>query len=64
MALEHLTAFSSQLAVNLEPVYAILLAILLLGEEHELGPSFYAGVVIVLGAVFAHPLMSRVGRRA
>jgi drug/metabolite transporter (DMT)-like permease len=64
MALEHLTAFSSQLAVNLEPVYAILLAILLLGEEHELGPSFYAGVVIVLGAVFAHPLMSRVGRSA
>jgi drug/metabolite transporter (DMT)-like permease len=63
IALEHLTAFSSQLAVNLEPVYAVLLAILLLGEQHQLGPSFYAGVVIVIGAVFAHPLMSRVGKR-
>jgi drug/metabolite transporter (DMT)-like permease len=64
IALEHLTAFSSQLAVNLEPVYAILLAILLLGEEHQLGPSFYAGVVIVLSAVFAHPFMSRAGKSA
>jgi drug/metabolite transporter (DMT)-like permease len=64
MALEHLTAFSSQLAVNLEPVYAIVLAILFLGEQRQLGPSFYAGVVILFGAVLAHPLMSRVGKSA
>ncbi len=61
MALEHLSAFSAQLAVNLEPAYAIVLAIVLLGEQHQLGASFYAGVAIIVGAVVAQPL---IGRRA
>jgi drug/metabolite transporter (DMT)-like permease len=59
MALKHLSAFGAQLAVNLEPVYAILLAIVLLGEQHELGLKFYLGVGIVIGAVFLHPLVVR-----
>jgi drug/metabolite transporter (DMT)-like permease len=58
-ALRHLTAFGAQLVVNLEPVYAIVLAIPLLGEQHELGLSFYVGVAIILAAVFAHPLLER-----
>lgn len=59
VALRQLSAYSAQLAINLEPVYAILLAIPLLGEQRELGPSFYAGVAIILAAVFAHPLLER-----
>ena len=55
VALRNLSAFQAQLAVNLEPVYAVALAALLLGEQRELGPSFYAGVAIILGAVLAHP---------
>lgn len=58
VALRHLSAFSAQLAVNLEPVYAILLAIVLLGEQHELGGLFYLGVVVILAGVFLHPLLS------
>ncbi|MBF5042375.1 DMT family transporter [Aggregicoccus sp. 17bor-14] len=63
VALRHLSAFGAQLVVNLEPVYAILLAIPLLGEQRELGPSFYAGVCIILGAVFAEPLLERARKR-
>jgi len=59
VALRHISAFTAQLAVNLEPVYAVLLAIPLLGEQRELTPLFYVGVVIILGAVFAHPLLER-----
>ena len=59
VALRHISAFSSQLALNLEPVYAILLAIVLLGEQRELTPMFYVGVGIILLAAFAHPLLSR-----
>ncbi len=55
VALRHMTAFAAQLAVNLEPIYAIVLAILLLGEQRELGPMFYAGVAIILAGVFLHP---------
>ena len=54
MALRHLTTFTASLAVNMEPVYAIVLAILLLGEQRELTLAFYFGVVIILTAVFAH----------
>ncbi|WP_240099033.1 DMT family transporter [Thermomonas flagellata] len=61
VALRHLSAFTAQLAVNLEPVYAIVLAALLLGEQQELSARFYAGVAIILGAVFAHALL--LGRR-
>jgi drug/metabolite transporter (DMT)-like permease len=59
VALRHLTAYQAQLATNLEPVYAIALATLLLGERRELGGTFYAGVVVVLGVVFAYPVLAR-----
>jgi drug/metabolite transporter (DMT)-like permease len=57
VALRHTSAFSAQLAVALEPVYAIVLAILLLGEQRELGAAFYLGVAIILASVLAHALM-------
>src|SRR5688572_22747914 len=57
VALRHMSAFAQQLAVNLEPVYAIVLAALLLGEQRELTTTFYVGVVIILAAVFIHPLL-------
>jgi hypothetical protein len=45
--------------VNLEPVYAIVLAIALLGEQRELTPQFYAGVAIILLVVLAYPWFAR-----
>jgi drug/metabolite transporter (DMT)-like permease len=59
VALRQVSAFSMQLALNLEPVYAIALAIVLLGEHHELSGTFYLGVAIVLAAVFVQPLLGR-----
>ena len=59
VALRHMSAFAAQLAVNLEPVYAIVLAILLLDEQRDLTPAFYGGVAIILGAVIAYPLLVR-----
>jgi drug/metabolite transporter (DMT)-like permease len=59
VALRHMSAFAAQLAVNLEPVYAIVLAIVLLNEQRELSPQFYAGVAIILGAVLVYPLLDR-----
>jgi threonine/homoserine efflux transporter RhtA len=54
VALRQLSAFSAQLAVSLEPVYAVFLAILLLGEQRELGLQFYFGLAIILGSVLVH----------
>lgn len=62
VALRRLSAFNVQLAINLEPVYAIVLAIILLGEQHQLDAWFYLGVVVILGAVFVQPLINRRSR--
>ena len=61
VALRHVSAFSAQLAVSLEPVYAVLLAIVLLGEQRELSASFYLGLAIILVTVFAHAGVQRMG---
>jgi drug/metabolite transporter (DMT)-like permease len=64
VALGQLSAFTTTLAVNLEPVYAILLAIVLLGEQRELGTLFYVGVTIIMAAVFTHSIRDRRARAA
>ncbi len=60
VALRKISAFSAQLAVNLEPVYAIAMAAVLLNEGGELGWSFYLGVFLILGAVIGYALWPRV----
>ncbi len=52
--LRHLSAFTAQLAINLEPVYAIGIAVLFLGEARDLDGLFFLGVGVVLAAVFGH----------
>lgn len=58
-SLRHLSAFSANLAVSMEPVYGIALAWLLLQEHKELSPNFYWGVAIITLAVFSYPLVRR-----
>ncbi|HRN93085.1 MAG TPA: DMT family transporter [Chitinophagales bacterium] len=53
-ALKYLSAFTLNLAVNLEPIYGIALAFILLGENELLGINFYIGSCIVLLSVVAH----------
>ena len=38
-------------------MYAVLLAIVLLGEQRELTPWFYLGVAVIVGSVLAHTLI-------
>jgi drug/metabolite transporter (DMT)-like permease len=59
VALRHISAFSAQLAINLEPVYTIVLAAALLGEQRELTAQFYIGVAIILAGVSLQPLVGR-----
>ena len=57
VALRQLSAFSVQLATNLEPAYALLFGIVLLHEQRQLDARFYLGFVVLLAAVFAHPFL-------
>lgn len=53
-ALRHLSAYATALAVNLEPVYAIILAIVLLDEQQQLTGTFYGGAALLLAVVFVY----------
>lgn len=61
-ALKHLSAFTSNLTMNLEPVYAIVLAWLLLNEDKEVSSTFYWGAAVIMAVVFSYPLLSKVER--
>jgi len=62
-SLRHISAFSSNLAISLEPVYGILLAALILKQYEVLRPEFYLGSVLLFAAVLAHPILSRRRKR-
>ena len=53
--LQQLTPFESAMAINLEPIYAIVLAYVLFDERFSSG--FYLGAALVIGAVFVDTLL-------
>ncbi|MCZ2100375.1 MAG: DMT family transporter [Chitinophagales bacterium] len=58
-ALRQLSAFAVNLTINLEPIYGIILAILLFKEHKSLTPMFYIGAAIILLSVFLYPILSK-----
>ena len=62
--LKRLSPFSVMLAINLEPVYGILLAALLFGAEENMNPQFYLGVLIILGTVIANGIIKAQKRKS
>lgn len=55
--MKRLSVFFIQLSLNLEPVYGIILALLIFGESEVMGWSFYVGTVIILAAVLLYPFL-------
>lgn len=53
-ALRHLSAFTLNLAINLEPVYGIALAFLLFKENEHMSPWFFVGTGIIMLSVALH----------
>ena len=43
-----ISPYTVMLTTNLEPVYGIILALLILGEKEYMSPTFYLGAVIIL----------------
>ena len=58
-ALRHLSAFTVNLAYNLEPVYSIALAAVLFGELRELNWSFWLGISLIVVSVLIQTLRVR-----
>lgn len=61
-ALKASNAFTTSLINNLEPVYGIILAVILLQENKQLNWKFYLGTTVILSAVFIHAYLSNKSR--
>jgi drug/metabolite transporter (DMT)-like permease len=61
--LRKFTPFAINLTINLEPVYGIVLAVLIFGESERMTPGFYAGTLIILLAVLVYPLLKRLVKK-
>lgn len=55
-AVRTVTAYDSIMVINLEPVYGIAMALLLLNDRKELTLTFYIGAAIILASVILHPI--------
>nr|WP_262327552.1 DMT family transporter [Carboxylicivirga sp. A043] len=54
-----LSAYTVVLAINMEPVYGILLAFAIFGQSEFMSGGFYIGTLVILAAVFLHPVIER-----
>jgi drug/metabolite transporter (DMT)-like permease len=60
-----LSPFTCALAINLEPVYTILIALWMYGESEYMSGPFYAGAGVILSTLFIDAAMKqRVARKA
>ncbi len=54
-----LSVFFIQLALNLEPVYGITLALIVFGDTEVMSLKFYVGTVLIITAVAIYPLLKK-----
>ena len=54
-----LSAFASNLVINLEPIYGIVLAWLILDDHKELTSNFYIGMIVIFATIILYPMIQR-----
>lgn len=57
--MKNISPFSMGVAINLEPIYTIIIAFVFFDEENTLDIGFYLGSVIILIAVFSNSFIKR-----
>jgi len=57
--MKHISAYTVALVINLEPVYGIVLALIIFGESEKMTSGFYLGAAIILLGIFGYPLVKK-----
>ena len=55
--LKHLTPYSTMISINMEPVYGIVLAIIILDENQNLSYGFYIGFFMIFCSIILNGIM-------
>lgn len=57
--MKRVSAFTVNLTINLEPVYGIIMALIIFRKSEQMSSGFYLGTLIILLAVFLYPVINR-----
>ena len=57
--MKKVSVFLIQLALNLEPIYGIIMAVIIFGSEEKMGTNFYVGALIIMAAVVLYPVFKK-----
>lgn len=57
--MKKISVFVIQLSLNLEPIYGIIMAVLIFGSEEKMGVNFYFGTLVILSAVLVYPFLKK-----
>ena len=55
--MKYISPYTVMLTVNLEPIYGIILAFIVIGESEKMNPFFYVGALIILLTVLANGIL-------
>lgn len=57
--MKKLSPFTVSISINMEPIYAIILALIFFGEEEQMSTGFYIGTALVMSTIFGNGIMKR-----
>lgn len=60
--MKYISPYTVMLTINLEPVYGIILAFIILGDSERMNPLFYIGALIIIATVIANGILKNKGR--
>nr|WP_317632875.1 DMT family transporter [uncultured Flavobacterium sp.] len=55
--MKHISPYTVMLSINLEPIYGIILAVILFPETEKMGTEFYIGGAIILTTIFLNVII-------
>lgn len=62
--MKKLSPFTVSLTINLEPLYGIILALFIFGQEELMSTGFYAGFVVILATILMNAILKKRQRKA
>ena len=57
--MKKITPFTVNLSVNLEPIYAIVLALFIFGEDEKMSTEFYFGAGIIIFSILVNTVVKK-----
>lgn len=57
--MKRISVFMIQLTLNLEPLYGIIMAVIVFGNQEKMDLNFYIGTLVILSAVITYPFLKK-----